>query len=135
MAQKQFHIVKIINDSEFIINAGYDDTVVGEKFNIIGYANEEIIDPITKDSLGSIETSKGTITVTRVFEKMSIASAGVKYISPFVYQTMVKAPLNPLFNSLKQERVRLNVDLTQVSGASNYTDDPIQIGDEVVKVD
>lgn len=128
MAQKQFHIVKIINDSEFIINAGYGDTVVGEKFNIIGYANEEIIDPITKESLGSIETSKGTITVTRVFEKMSIASAGVKYINPFV-------PLNPLFDSLKQERVRLNVDLTQVSGASNYTDDPIQIGDEVVKVD
>lgn len=134
MTQKQFHIVKIINDSEFIINAGYDDTVVGEKFNIIGYANEEIIDPITKESLGSIETSKGTITVTRVFEKMSIASAGVNYINPFVSRA-VKVPLNPLFDSLKQERVRLNVDLTQVSGASNYTDDPIQIGDEVVKVD
>lgn len=134
MAQKQFHIVKIINDSEFIINAGYDDTVVGEKFNIIGYTNEEIIDPITMESLGSIETSKGTITVTRVFEKMSIASAGVKYINPFVSQA-VKIPLNPLFDSLKQERVRLNVDLTQVSGASNYTDDPIQIGDEVVKVE
>lgn len=132
MAQKQFHIVKIINDSEFIINAGYDDTVVGEKFNIIGYANEEIIDPITTESLGSIETSKGIITVTRVFEKMSIASAGVQYINPVLSQAMFK---NPLLDSFKQERVRLNVDLTQVSGASNYTDDPIKIGDEVVKMD
>lgn len=131
MAQKQFHIVKIINDSEFVINAGFEDTNVGDKFNIIGYSSEEIIDPVTDEPLGRIATSKGTIEVTRVFEKMSIASSGLTYINPLAHQFMTNTPM---FDMYKQERIRLNVDLNQVSGVTTRTDAPIQIGDDVVKL-
>ena len=126
MELKQFHIVKIINDSEFIINAGIGDNVVGDKFKIVGHSIDEIIDPITNESLGSLETSKGTIEVKRVFEKMSIASSLSRFVSPF---------LQPMRDFYKTERVRLNVDLTQVSGSSSNTDDAIRIGDTVVKIE
>lgn len=125
MEQKKFHIVKINSASEFIINAGTKDgTKKGDKFKIIGVDNQEIIDPITQESLGIIEASKGTITVTHVFEKMSIASAGTRSV-------------NALIDSLpiyKHERIRLNVDLTQVTSSENSVTGPIQIGDEVVKI-
>lgn len=135
MEQKQFHIVKIINDSEFIINAGTDDTAVGDKFKIIGYADEEIVDPITNDSLGSIETSKGIIHITHVFEKMSIASSGTRYVDPFTSSLMRAEPSKFMPSVYKREQIRLNVDLTQVSGASNHTNDPIRIGDKVIKLE
>ncbi|MDY2519614.1 hypothetical protein [Weissella cibaria] len=135
MVQKEFHIVKIINDTEFIINAGYGDAVKGDKFKIIGYADEEIIDPITNESLGSIETSKGTIFITRVFEKMSIASSGTRTVNPVMSSFLQQNPTKFMTDLYKQERIKLNVDLTQVSGASNRTDDPIQIGDIVVKIE
>lgn len=131
MTQKQFHIVKILNDSEFIINAGTEDgTKVGDQFKIIGHEKEKIIDPLTKDELGTLETSKGNISVSNVMEKMSIATAGTRLINP-VFSSLSK-PLVPDF--MKKEHISLNVDLTQVSGSSTYIDEPIHIGDKVTKI-
>ncbi len=66
-------VARILNSRVVIINAGSEKGVtVGMCFDIMG--NEDIVDPDTKETLGSIERATLRVKVTEVQEKMSFAS-------------------------------------------------------------
>lgn len=114
-------IAKIINETSFVLNAGANlDINKGDVFKILGEPGQEVIDPDTHEVLGYMDTIKGTITITQVYEKMSIA------------QTKKETHLDSLNFGPLFTREELFVDNSQITGGLNeYSEEPIQIGDKV----
>lgn len=72
-SQKASPIVvsKVIDDYKIVINKGHADGIKkGQKYLVYGIS-EEVIDPITNESLGELEIVRGRGIVTHVQEKMA----------------------------------------------------------------
>lgn len=120
---KQFKIVKIIDDETIVINAGLiDDVKPGDKFEIFE-KGEEIKDPDTGESLGTLDLIKETVETVNVFDKISICKH-------YVIENYLSGITGTF---LKTSYKTLNVDCTQISGGL-HDDKIIRIGDKVRKV-
>lgn len=68
-------VAQVLNKREIAINIGSNYKVtVGMYFDIMSPNETDIIDPDTKDTLGSIERPKVRVKITHVQEKLSVAS-------------------------------------------------------------
>ena len=68
-------VAQILNSREIAINVGSTDgVVVGMYFDVIDPKGEDIKDPDTDEVLGSIDRPKVRVRVTRVKERLSVAS-------------------------------------------------------------
>jgi len=115
-----YRVIKIVNDTSLVINAGENHNIcVGDKFQIVG-AGTPIIDPKTKENLGSLDIIKDTLQVSVVYEKMCLCEAPPTFI-PI---------LGPSITNLlgRTEQKPLNIDPTEISGTLNE-ESPIKIGD------
>jgi hypothetical protein len=64
-------IVKVINDFDIVINKGSNDGV-SEYMNFLVYElGDEIIDPVTNKSLGTLEIAKGKFRVKHIQESLT----------------------------------------------------------------
>ena len=63
-------IIRII-DNELVLNQGGNSVKIGERFNIFSVEGESMIDPYTKENLGSAEKQLGSLEITRVTPKIS----------------------------------------------------------------
>jgi hypothetical protein len=61
-----------VNGAQIVINLGAEATNVGERFQVFA-KGEDLIDPATGLSLGSMETQTGEIEVASVQEKFAVA--------------------------------------------------------------
>lgn len=121
---KTWRVVKIISDYEIVINGGSEDNLKkGDKLEIF-VEGEEMIDPISKESLGTLDGIKAYISIVDLFEKMSICKNIVTKISNIAVS---------LANFETQRSERLKVDPTQISGPIDEYDKIIRIGDLVRK--
>lgn len=109
---KELRVVRIIDGNKVIINAGKEDGLrINGEFKIFE-DGEEIIDPITNDSLGRLEKTKDIVEVCELMDKMCICK---------------KTKRNP-FEDFGEEL--LNVDGTDITGGLT-SDEPIKVGDKV----
>ncbi len=109
----EYKIVKIIDDKTVIINAGSNNKVTKfDKFEIYDIG-EEVIDPDTGESLGTLDVIKETLNVVRIYPKMCMCRK--------IYKLDI----------FTGERVKsLNVDTKDISGG--ITDENhIKVGDKV----
>jgi hypothetical protein len=68
-------VARILNSRELILNVGSSaGVVVGLYFDILDPKGEDIRDPDTDEVLGSIERPKVRVQVTKVDEKLCVAS-------------------------------------------------------------
>lgn len=68
-------VARILNDRDIALNIGRDQGVeIGMFFDVLDTAGEEIRDPETNELLGSVDRVKVRVKVTRVQEKLSVAS-------------------------------------------------------------
>ncbi len=68
-------VARVLNAREVALNVGLNHGVeVGMCFDILDPKGEDIIDPDTGESLGSIDRPKVSVRVTIVQEKLSVAS-------------------------------------------------------------
>ena len=68
-------VAEVLNDREIAINIGTDHGVdMGMYFDVLYPESGEIIDPDTKEVLGSIERKKVRVRVTEVQKKLAVAS-------------------------------------------------------------
>lgn len=68
-------VARVLNSREVAINLGSEQGVrPGMYFDVVA-RHEDIVDPDTKESLGSIERPKIRVQITWVQEKLSLASA------------------------------------------------------------
>lgn len=120
--KKTFKVVKIIDDETIVINAGFEDGIKTGNIFEIYEAGEEIFDPDTKESLGTLDTIKETVKAINVLPKMCIC----RHSTTSVYN--ISDTFNQNFFRTKIKT--LNIDTTQISGGLS-NDTKIRIGDKV----
>lgn len=133
----QIKIVKIISTKKLVINAGRDkDIKPGDEFEIIDkFGSEPIIDPDTKENLGSLDITKGYVTVSKVYPHMSIVEAPYKEINPFKEITRLSEINFKAAQGTQTIQSDLNVDPKEITGGLPApSKEPIKIGDVVIKV-
>lgn len=73
-------VARILNSRELAINVGnINGVVVGMYFDVLDPKGEDITDPDTGEVLGSIDRPKVRVQVTKVHERLSVASTFKKH--------------------------------------------------------
>lgn len=109
---KDIQVAKIIETDKIVINKGINDGIEDGMRFLVYEKGDEIIDPVSKKSLGYLENPKGTFKVIHLQEKMTI-----------------------LLSELKRPN-KLMLSLTQFSEVDAERDllKTIKIGDKVKKI-
>ena len=128
-------VAKILNGRELAINRGSDDGVLqGMKFEVIDDL-DEILDPDTKDSLGTFKRVKIRVKAVEVYQRFSITRTYETYQvtepSPFDIDTI---PTVASIFSRTVTKVR-----TISSSKTDYRDyeegrGHVQVGDKVAQI-
>lgn len=127
MKNKEFKIVKILDEYNVVINAGISqDIKQGDQFQILDKEGSEVVDPDTQEVIGTLDLIKATVRVTELHEKMCICSSqsSIKMNSPFLSGI---SSISDSFTVSEQEK--LNVDLAQVTGGKRKSNKKIRLGD------
>ena len=68
-------VARVLNSREIALTVGSSDgVVVGMFFDVMDPKGEDITDPDTGDILGSVERPKVRVQITKVQERLSVAS-------------------------------------------------------------
>lgn len=119
-----YKVVKIISDYEIVINAGSKQYLTKDQELEIYVPGEEVTDPETGETLGTLDTIKAYLIVKHVFDKMCICENA---------DSVINNPLLGFSEALAtHSRRRLNVDTAEISGGLNLQS-RIKIGDLVRK--
>ena len=124
---KVVKVAKIIDPYTVVINAGRDTYTsplpsVDDVWEIYS-EGQEILDPETKESLGTLDFVKARIRVITVLPMMSICKNA----------DIVTKTINLSGVLETSSRERLNVDNEQISGGFENVDKKVRIGDLVRK--
>lgn len=124
----EFRIVKIIDDYKVVVNAGCD---FFEKNDILEVyvKGEDVIDPLTGESLGTLDKIKARLKVSILYEKMCLC-VNEKSSTPL---SLVAGAALSSISSLNASPDPLDVNLSQVSGGFDDINMTIEIGDLVRK--
>lgn len=115
-----FRIVKIVDSETIVINGGSDNGInKGDSFEIFEIG-QEVIDPDTGESLGTLDTTKDTVCAVNVFPQLTICRHIIR-------KSLVPSELIRVTNKT------LNVDATQISGGLS-SDIVIKLGDKVRRI-
>jgi hypothetical protein len=69
-------VAAILDKARVVINKGAQDGVTyGQRYTLYELSEQDILDPSTKQSLGRLETIKGTGSIVHVQDKLSILEA------------------------------------------------------------
>lgn len=122
MPNKTYKVIKIINDYELVVNAGSNNGIGKDESLEVFILGEEITDPETGESLGTLDTIKAYLNVKHVYPKMSICENADSHI------TNAFAGWAEAFEI--RNRKRLNIDSAEISGGQEEAG-KIRIGDLV----
>ena len=121
--RRTFKVIKIINEYNIVINAGSEQGLSRHDQLEIFVPGEEVLDPDTNESLGTLDFIKAYISVKDLFPKMAICENS---------ETRSNNLLSFMDNFTVEETDRLNVETTEISGGLSGSR-KIQIGDLVRK--
>lgn len=116
-------VIRIISDSELIVNVGMDYLTVGDK--IIVYTVGDIIKDLDGTPLGIYEYDKETLTVVTTTENFSVCKTE-KIMSKSPMITLTET-LTPTFIEYK----KMNIDKNQINEIVITNKDKIQVGDPI----
>lgn len=114
-------VVRIIDKTELIVNAGEEDLTVGDK--IIVYAIGDEIKDLNGNSLGMYEYDKEILNVVTTTEQYSICKTNITHKSSFEI-------LNQFQISTYEE---MNVEPNDIKGLQIKNKDVVKIGDPIKK--
>lgn len=118
-------VIRIIDDTEIIINAGEDILTVGDKITI--YAIGDEITDLDGTNLGYYECDKATLTVVTTTQHYSICKTEKKY---------KKSTLGVITNFSTDVFIgyeHISIDQEQAKPISIKNKDKVQVGDLVKK--
>lgn len=130
-------VAQILNSRELVINAGSNSGVaIGMRFEVMDAKGQDIKDPATGELLGSLERPKVKVEVSKVQERLSVASTyknetvnvggGGLVVSSSLSQLFMPAKYETRYETLKTEEKTWE-DLDE-------EDSYVKIGDPVVQV-
>jgi len=116
-------VVEVIDDHTIVINRGSAHGVrKGERFLVYSVRKKEIIDPITKGSLGHLEINKGTGRVISVQDQMAIIESDKR-----------QNPERKIIRRIKKPQVRDDPGFVGVA-FSHYQDSHYQEEEEIIEI-
>ena len=137
-------VTQVLNTREIAINVGTEHGItVGMYFDVMDAEKLDIIDPHTKEVLGSIQRPKIRMKITYIQEKLSVAST---YKSKYVnvggtgpkYFAVLKAALNstplPLMPPRWKEKCETLERTEETPTPLDEKDSIVKTGDPVVQV-
>lgn len=124
MMGKTYKIVKIISEYKVVVNVGSNDLVHEDQILEVYEPGQDVIDPETGESLGTLDYIKAKLRVVDVFPKMCLCENRDGVLE----KTLAQA-LAPTFT----ERVPLDVDSKDISGGFEGVSKKIRVGDLVRK--
>lgn len=119
-----FKIIRIIDDNNVVINAGKDHFLEDGEVLEVFITGDEIIDPDTNNSLGTLDIIKAKLEIKNLYEKMALC---------YNAETSTKNMLVEATSFLKTSRLPLKVDMTQAQQLKTKSDKVIRLGDLVRK--
>lgn len=127
MMTSNFKIVKIISEYKVVVNAGSMNFISEDDTLEVYQPGQEVTDPETGESLGTLDFIKAKLRVVDVFPKMCVCENR---------ETKSKSIFVNISQSLTyEEKLPLNVQTTDISGGYEGVDKKIKVGDLVRKVD
>lgn len=124
MTKSKYKVIEIVNSKELIINYGINQGAkAGDKIRIIE-KGEEIIDPDTKENLGTLDIIKGELEVFQAFKRFSICM-DITYEERDLFNPIGVTRKRPIYN-------KLNVDQKDFTNRIPSTIPSIKVGDEVI---
>ena len=126
--ENTYHVVKIIDAKTIAINYGKDDGAEeGMKIRIFK-KGEEIVDPLTEKSLGTMDIIKEQLTISLVYKKFSLCK---KVSFPGTDFERMLNPLSKISQRSKEyEDINIEADLLE----SLLKDKDVTKADLIVKV-
>ena len=122
-----FKIVKIVSEYKVVVNAGRMNFIREDDTLEVYQPGQEVTDPETGESLGTLDFIKAKLRVVDVFPKMCVCENR---------ETKSKSIFVNISQSLTyEEKLPLNVQTTDISGGYEGVDKKIKVGDLVRKVD
>ena len=121
-----YKIVKIIDEYAVVVNAGSNSFIKENDTLEVYQPGQEVTDPETGESLGTLDFVKAKLRVTDVFPKMCVCENRERERKSFI--TIAQ-------NFTYEEKLPLNVQTTDISGGYEGIDKKIKVGDLVRKVD
>ncbi len=120
-----YRVIKILSNSELIVNYGIDDGArVAQKVRVY-IPGEQIIDPETKSILGTLDTIKDELEIYQTFDNFSICRK---------VQREKRNVLTPLAVDFIKESIsykQINVNELDISPVEKPDKSPICVGDLV----
>ncbi|MBC1284389.1 hypothetical protein [Listeria booriae] len=129
-------VVKIIDDERIVINAGTENGIkIHQQLSIIDKEGDEVIDPDTGASLGSLDIVKAIVEVEATYPKMSVCvNPEMAKSTAEILDSLTKAQSSAFRSAFLAgtKRKNLNVNLEQVTGGYNNEkgESTINIGDK-----
>lgn len=78
LSLKDARVAYVIDDFSVVLNLGREIVEEGMRFLVYGLSTDEILDPVTQNSLGHLEIVRGTGIVTYVQDAMCILTSDKK---------------------------------------------------------
>lgn len=120
-SETTYRVVKIIDDKHIVINGGTNDYLsIDDKIDIFKIG-EEVIDPETSESLGTLDHIKATLTITSIYPNMAVCKLLVNKPS----HTFALLDMNRTYVSAES----LNIDPMEISGGFEGMNKKILLGD------
>ena len=121
-----FRIVKIIDEYAVVVNAGSNSFIQENDTLEVYQPGQEVTDPETGESLGTLDFVKAKLRVTDVFPKMCVCENR---------ERERKSIISIAQSFTYEEKLPLNVQTTDISGGYEGIDRKIKVGDLVRKID
>lgn len=120
-----FRIVKIIDEYAVVVNAGSNSFIQENDTLEVYQPGQEVTDPESGESLGTLDFVKAKLRVTDVFPKMCVCENR---------EREKKSIISIAQSFTYEEKLPLNVQTTDISGGYEGIDRKIKVGDLVRKV-
>jgi len=125
MSEDNFRVIEILDEYSILINYGRTEGASeGDRIRIIS-KGPEIIDPVTNEILGTLDSIKSSLTLATVYDKFSLCQK--------IVTTTKSILVNPLsqFQTTSKTIESINIDKSQISDKKLPGDNKIKIGDLV----
>lgn len=97
------HVAKVIDEFQVVINKGRDDGLKqGDKYLVYGLG-EEIVDPVTNESLGQLELVRGRAKVVHLQSRIATLESIETYTTPGKKRLVKRDGLNALMGYGNEE--------------------------------
>jgi len=124
-------VARILSERELVVNRGTNDGVtLGMKLAVLNPNGADITDPVSGESLGSIDLAKVVVKVTQVHERVCVAATFRKWTTsgdPLGLMSILARP-----PSTRHETLRLDDDEAAVE--LDEEDSYVRVGDKVIEV-